>query len=35
MIRALDEVRAEYVPHAGVDREFRRFAYFGFLTDDR
>jgi len=36
MIRPLDEVRGEYVPHAGVDREFHRFAYFGFLsTDDK
>jgi hypothetical protein len=34
MIRPLDEVRSEYIPHAGVDREFRRYAYFGFLWSE-
>lgn len=31
MVRPLEEVRAEYVPHAGVDHEFRQYAYSGYL----
>jgi hypothetical protein len=31
MVRLLDQAKAEYEPHAGVDGRFQRFAYAGFL----
>jgi hypothetical protein len=31
MVRAFDDVKGEYVPHAGVDRRFKRYAYCGYL----
>ena len=31
IIRPFDEVKAEYIPHAGVDRDLKRHAYMGYL----
>ena len=31
MVRPFEEARVEYVPHAGVDRAFRSYAYHGVL----
>ncbi|MEO8337451.1 MAG: hypothetical protein ABI664_20910 [bacterium] len=31
MVRTLDSAKAEYVPHAGVDRRFQLHAYSGYL----
>jgi hypothetical protein len=33
MIRAFEDAKAEYVPHAGVDHAFQRHAYSGYLRD--
>lgn len=31
MVRPVDEVRSEYVPHAGVDERFLQHAYYGYF----
>lgn len=31
IVRAFDEAKSEYVPHAGVDRELRQHMYVGYL----
>jgi hypothetical protein len=31
IVRAFDDAKSEYVPHAGVDREFRQHTYMGYL----
>lgn len=31
MIRPLADAKAEYTPHAGIDQEFQRFAYYGYM----
>jgi hypothetical protein len=31
MVRPLADAKAEYIPHAGVDHKFQRFAYVGYF----
>lgn len=33
MVRAFEDAKAEYIPHAGVDHAFQRHAYSGYLGD--
>ena len=35
MIRPFTEAKVEYIPHAGVDHQFQRFAYFGYMRTFR
>jgi hypothetical protein len=35
MVVPFSEAKAEYVPHAGVDRTFRHYVYFGYLRRSR
>jgi hypothetical protein len=31
IVRTFAEAKSEYIPHAGVDREFRQHTYVGYL----
>jgi hypothetical protein len=35
MIRPFTEAKVEYIPHAGVDQNFQRFAYSGYMRTFR
>jgi hypothetical protein len=31
MIRSLSDAKSEYIPHAGIDQKFQRYAYCGYM----